>query len=704
MVCLDRATGKPRWSSPRAPGLKIAPATGSAPRVVASDGVVVLCHNTQTFGFSAKDGSLLWRGRTQKSGHHCPNDLFVIEGLIWSAHTGTAQQKGTHFTALDLETGKTAKDFVAENLPGFPMHPRCYPSRATERYIMTAGMGTEFYEIGGTTVDINHVVRGSCIYGVMPCNGLLYKPTDSCACYYQSKLEYLCALAPAAQTARSHAEIPEDKRLERGPAYADAQTPSPDPGDGDGETAGEWPMYRGGPSREAYSGTSVPAVLAQSWRTELGGKLTPPVIAEGLVFVASADAHTLHALDARTGKPRWRYTAEGRIDSPPTVAGGRVHFGCADGRAYCLRARDGATAWRYLVAPEERQIVSRQQVESLWPLNGSLLVQGGTVYALAGRNMFFDGGMRLALLDSRTGRKRSETVLNELIPGTDKNLQTLIAPNKSMPLANPDLLSSDGRRIYMQTQKFDLEGKRLEIGPQPPSPRVSEGDDRHVFCQTGFLDEVWFHRSHMVYGDNCGEGWRFYYRTQDVNPCGRLLAVDGKRVYGFRADNLGNVLLPTPRYRLYAADLNGRYEQAVTESGKGDKSKKDRAGGRDDPQRIAGGYRLYWQMPSPPLLANAMVVAGGSLCVAGPPDVADETKMLGFLPGADDEANRQLEAQEAAWRGKRGGLLCVVSAEDGKVLASYKTGAPPVWDGMAAAGGELFLSLQDGAVVRWSGK
>ena len=69
---------------------------------------------------------------------------------------------------MDLHTGEIVKDFVAKNLPGFPMHSRCYPSRATTRYVMTNGMGTEFYEIGGTTVDINNAVRGSCIYRLRP--------------------------------------------------------------------------------------------------------------------------------------------------------------------------------------------------------------------------------------------------------------------------------------------------------------------------------------------------------------------------------------------------------------------------------------------------------------------------------------------------------------------------------------------------------
>ena len=68
-----------------------------------------------------------------------------------------------------------------------------------------------------------------------------------------------------------------------------------------------------------------------------------------------------------------------------------------------------------------------------------------------------------------------------------------------------------------------------------------------------------------------------------------------------------------------------------------------------------------------------MVLARDTLFVAGPPDVADETKMLGYLPGADEEFNRQLHAQEDAWLGKQGGLLRAVSAENGEKLAEYRT-------------------------------
>jgi hypothetical protein len=90
--------------------------------------------------------------------------------------------------------------------------------------------------------------------------------------------------------------------------------------------------------------------------------------------------------------------------------------------------------------------------------------------------------------------------------------------------------------------------------------------------------------------------------------------------------------------------------------------------------------------------------------VAGPPDVADETKMLGYLPGADEAFNRQLHAQEDAWLGKQGGLLRAVSAENGEKLVEYRLDDVPVFDGMSAAGGRLFVSLRNGRLACYGRK
>ncbi len=701
-VALDRKTGKELWTSDKPAIKKVT--TGGSVRAVYSDGVLVIATGTKTVGLSAKDGKGLWSGSLLHSSHHCPNDIFVLDGLVWSANTGVPQKTGTHLKAIDLHTGEIKKDFRAKNLPAFPMHPRCYPSRATTTYLMTNGMGTEFYKWGDTKVDIHHYVRGSCIYGVMPCNGLLYKPPDTCACYYQSKLEYFSALSPASALKK---KTPESARLQKGPAYEAMLKPRPaipHPSD--------WPMYRRDAERSGSSPSAVAGELKQRWSVALGGKasdaglakadkLTQPVIAGGKVFVSAVASHTLYALDAETGKVVWKHLAGGKIDSSPTVYANTVLFGCADGWVYCLRADDGALAWRYQVAPSDAQIVAFQNVESVWPVHGSVLIVKDTLYALAGRNMFFDGGMRLVRLNARTGKMISETLLDENDPATGKNLQTLISA-KYMPIANADILTSDGERVYMQEQNFTLEGKRIGVGPTQPRGRSEDSARRpHLFCQTGLLDDMWFHRSFWIYGRDCGEGWGAYAGTRRTAPCGRIMAFDDKRIYGFRSDPLGNMLHPRTTYALFAADKIPALVAPTPPPAPKPKDKaKARRGKVKKPRRgRGGGIKQHWKVQTPGMLVSAMVLSKDRLFIAGPPDLADETKMLGYLPGADDAINKQLAAQNAAWQGKRGGLLRAVSLEDGQKLAECTLDSVPVFDGMSAAGGRLFLTTIDGKVV-----
>ena len=147
-------------------------------------------------------------------------------------------------------------------------------------------------------------------------------------------------------------------------------------------------------------------------------------------------------------------------------------FGCCDGYVYCLRAADGALAWRFQAAPENRRMVAYEQVESVWPVPGSVLVQDGVVYCVAGRSMFLDGGLRLLRLDANTGRKLSETVLDDRDPETGKNLQSK-AKGMNMPVALPDILSCDGRYVYMRSLPFNLKGERQVRGV-----RAREGAER----------------------------------------------------------------------------------------------------------------------------------------------------------------------------------------------------------------------------------
>lgn len=55
-----------------------------------------------------------------------------------------------------------------------------------------------------------------------------------------------------------------------------------------------------------------------------------------------------------------------------------------------------------------------------------------------------------------------------------------------------------------------------------------------------------------------------------------------------------------------------------------------------------------------------------------------------------------------ARRGQRGGMLWAVSTKDGKPLAKYNLDSPPVFDGMAATVGRVYMATTDGRVVCFS--
>jgi hypothetical protein len=141
-----------------------------------------------------------------------------------------------------------------------------------------------------------------------------------------------------------------------------------------------------------------------------------------------------------------------------------VLFGSADGSIYCLRAADGALVWRFRAAPVDRRMVAFEQLESVWPVHGAVLVQDGVVTAVAGRSMFLDGGLRLCRLDAVTGQLLGEQVLDDQDPLTGDDLQRRVK-GLNMPVALPDILASDGQRLFMRSQVMDLEGHRLTLEP-----------------------------------------------------------------------------------------------------------------------------------------------------------------------------------------------------------------------------------------------
>jgi len=555
VVCLDRASGRQVWASePIARAEKIL--AFYVPILVVYDDVVLFSggetagKQTGSWYMSGKDtmtalsaetGKVLWTAYHPPSGYRSPEDLLVVDGLVWTGETTSGRAVGV-FTGRDPHTGEVKREFPPD-VQTYWFHHRCHRGKATDKYLLMSRTGVEFIDVRAKHWMPHHWVRGACLYGVMPANGLLYNPPHPCACYLDAKLNGFNALAPASAGPRIVKGAASEARLVKGPAYdaevsnlksqiSERKSEIPDGAD--------WPTYRHDAARSGRAGGPVPAAVKQAWAAELGGRLTSPVVAAGKVFVASVDAHTVHALDAATGRPLWQYTAGGRVDSPPTVYRGRVLFGSADGWVHALRAADGVPAWRFRAAPMDERLVSYGQVESVWPLHGSVLVQDGVAYCVAGRSMFLDGGLRLVRLEVQTGRLVSETVLDDRERGTGKDLQSWVSW-LNMPPALPDVLSSDGRLVYMRAQPFNLDGTRLPLKAIPKGTDADRGAPpatqtwahAHLFCPTGFLDDSWWHRTYWVYGSTFVSGWCGYFLAGKAAPAGRILVFDDSRVYGF---------------------------------------------------------------------------------------------------------------------------------------------------------------------------
>lgn len=223
-------------------------------------------------------------------------------------------------------------------------------------------------------------------------------------------------MAPMAPTRPIPAEVPEEGRLEKGPSFGVALSVAA-PADSD-----DWPTYRHDAKRSGTTTNPVNAKVKPKWTAKIGGRLTSPVIAGGTVYVAQVNTHTLHALDEATGNTKWTFTAGARIDSPPTIYRGRIVFGATDGWVYSLTT-DGQLAWRYRAAPLDRRTMAYEQLESLWPVHGSVLIRDDIVFCVAGRSNFLDDGLRLIRLDLASGKKISETIMDETNPETGNNLQ-----------------------------------------------------------------------------------------------------------------------------------------------------------------------------------------------------------------------------------------------------------------------------------------
>jgi len=645
--CLDAANGRQRWASPfETEGLFI---RSYAPTVVACDDVIMCLTWNRLRGFSVATGETLWENKGSM-GFGSPGDLFVIGNKAWTVplrksiwRESRRNADGIVTTGIDIPKSEFLNN--AETAVGLDIHSgqiidllpfahtqhhhRCYRNKATEQYLLLGHSGIQVVDPKTKTYETHRWVRGLCQYGIMPANGYLYVPPDTCQCYSSGKINGFFALSER----NSWEDVRITPSLERGPAYARISPPrratSPD---GDA-----WPTYRGDSARSGSARCRVPANPAVQWEARIGETVTAPVIAEGKVFVAERDAYTVHCLEMAGGTPRWKYLANGPVDSPPTIYRGLCIFGCGDGSVYCLDADSGELAWRFKTSKIERRVGHEDRLESPLRIHGSTLVWDDTVYVAAGYSSNLDGGIRLYGLDVRTGRQRFAGGLASGHWGDDGQWGFLA-----------DILVSDGKKITMRGASFDME--------------LGKGRGGGFFvATTGLLEDAWFHRM----------SW--HGRGAD----GQLIVFDENGSFSVGSPYTGLKKRRRGRFQQYnqVGHLHqkfARYEEAFFPVGT-TISSKPRGDGKAWSQDVEFQPR-------------AMVLAGDKLCLAGWTDAVVIEPKTGR---PKDPANP--DPHDA--------YLRIYSAAGGELLLQSPLEAEPVFDGMAAAADRLFLSLSNGKLI-----
>jgi outer membrane protein assembly factor BamB len=675
-VRLDAATGRQLWRTSLTPrsepverkqtqrrrGKAKSKTRGKSPArsmgwafatLVVQYGVVLSCDGSTLLALDAESGKLTWQCPAKTPFGKTPSvDVLVVGGVVW---TSPDLNEGR-----DLRTGEVLRsNNLGEDLVTAGHHHRCYRNKATVRYVIQGYRGLEFRDTKGDDHCRHNWIRGICQYGIMPANGMVYLPPHNCSCYPEAKLFGFWTLKAFESTFEADG-LSHNTVLEKGPVYGSVRKPSTQ------DMAYQWPMHRHDPARSGVLPSPISAENV-AWSVDLSRRLSAPVIANDALLVSAVRSHQVLAFDPATGDSRWSFTAGGPVDSAPTIYGNVVLFGSADGCVYCLRLSDGELVWRFQAAPRSAKTVALGQVESLWPVHGSILITDDTAYFTAGRSSYIDGGLFLYGLDPVSGAikhkgrlsspaarplRNTAGVAREGIKQNAVDFKTELSPDHSDAFSMAgnlsDILVAGDDAVYLRHMKLD---RRLNP--------VNEWT-HHLFSTSRLLDDSESYRAHWFYGN--GDFSRlpvaYEWLTRGSyggfsTPLGRFLVFDEKRLWGTGWKDLA----------LYTTDVT-RIDQRLPK----DFPKDDN---RITHRELASTL---------PIHPRAMLKAGGVLYLAGYP--SDSTIPHFYGEPIKDQ-----------------GLLLQIDAVSGQVLSQTDLPASPMFDGMSAANGRLYISLENGSLL-----
>ena len=600
--------------------------------------------------------------------------MYLDSGL-WILHGGKTntvvkanmKRLPIEVSSLDPLTGKATATYDA----GLA---HCFPPVATPYYMFAGVM--DMTDLQSGKVIANRITKANCSQenGWVPANGLVYTTPKHCTCWPMLRgYVSMASKSPmdnAAMKPLEEIEFP----LIKGPAYGKISNSKSKISD-----KGNWPLYRGNKWRSGSTTAAGPKKLEQVWATRLTSKaevamvgeapigpilhdwrenaivkgpISAPTIVNGRAYVTRPNAHEVISIDAETGETLWRFTADGRVDTPPAIHKGLCLFGSASGHVYALSADTGELAWRLQAAPTTERIVAYGQVESPWPVPGAVLVIDDIAYFAAGRQPFADGGILVFAINPTTGERH-------WVHRIDTVPQKGYYENSGLEFDPFDILHQEGDRITMSRWLISRDGKDVDVDKWNGFAKINTGKG-----------SAFVHRGSWTYGA------RHVHRFPG-EARRRPLAV-------FRDNTVYSSLNGTTEIFRRDFDLeNGEKFSSKWITG-WEASGTARKGG--NPYRT---YRLAekaaWKADH---FTSAEVRAK---------EVPRGTQLYNrlFAMALSGDGNLYVAHED--------GRLRTISTKDGSVLAERQV-PPPAWDGLAIANERLFLSTQTGELLCLGGK
>ncbi len=616
---------------------------------------------------SAETGSQLWeKAFPPGMNHRRQARAMYLEDKLWILHGGKTnyqdkdklKREPVKLSSLDPATGE-----ILESFPAGLLH--CFPPVATPNFMFAGTLDMTNLKTGEMVV--NRITKANCSQenGWIPANGLVYTTPKHCTCW--PMLRGFVSMAPEggsySQANRPLEELVFPVELGKAKQASDAKE----------AVATDWPLYRNDPWRSGSTKADGPGKLETVWSTKIAteddnapfsqlpggpiqhdwkenpvikGPLSAPTIANGMAYVTRPNAHEVIAVDISTGKPKWRFTADGRVDTPPAIFQGLALFGTSYGFVYALRADTGEQVWKMQAAPSNERIVAYGQVESPWPVPGAVLIQDGIAYFAAGRQPLADGGILVFAVDPFTAKRHWVHRIDTVPQKGDYE-------NSGLDFDPFDILHAEGDRIALSRWLISKDGKNAKVDKWNAFAKLDTGAGscyvprgswtygarhQHRFAGEARRRPLTVFRDKSVFSSLNGTT-ELFRRDFDIEGGEEF---SDKWITGWAAATMARK--GEKPYRTYK----------IAEKAKWVKDLFAQEGVEKKPERL--GTQLYNRYHALALAENALYVA------------------------------------------HEDGRLLQLSKEDGSILAETQI-PTPAWDGMAIAEHRIFLSTQTGELL-----